>query len=83
MKKLTTRTLLVALMVAASLGSYVYLNTVTPSVATPSSDETIDVQSNELKEEIQEQAKEVEVSLPDVMLLQKVIKIGKRFLPAS
>lgn len=83
MKKLTTRTLLVALMVAASLGSYVYLNTLTPSVTTPSSDETIDVQSNELKEEIQEQAKEVEVSLPDVMLLQKVIEIGKRFLPAS
>lgn len=83
MKKLTTRTLLVALMVAASLGSYVYLNTVAPSVTTPSSDEIIDVQPNELEEELQEQAKEVDVSLPDVMLLQKVIKIGKRFLPAS
>ncbi len=83
MKKSTTRTLVVTMIAAASFGSFVFLNTVGSNVATPSSDKTIEMQSNELEKELQKQVKEVDVSLPDIMLLEKVIKIGKRFLPAS
>ncbi|MBK7873311.1 MAG: hypothetical protein IPJ74_22890 [Saprospiraceae bacterium] len=80
MKKSTTRTVLVTLIAVASLGSYVFLNTAA-GVTTPSSDVPFEIQSNELKEEINEHIKEV--NLPDVMLLEQIIKIGKRFLPAS
>lgn len=77
MKKSTARTTIIALIAAASLGSYVYLNTVEPCC----DEEDPSGITLELQSELEEQAKSIK--LPDVMLIEKVIEIGKRFIPAS
>jgi hypothetical protein len=78
MKKLTTRAVVVLLLVTTSVGSYVFLNTVAPDSSTSTSDEKTEVETNELKA-----LENVEATLPDAMLLKKVIEVGKRILPAS
>jgi hypothetical protein len=61
-----------------SLGSYVFLNTVTPKAATPSSDELPTTEATELKA-----LEKVETALPDILLLQKILEAGKRIVPGS
>ena len=78
MKKSTVRTAFFTLLAAASLLSYIYLNsTYTASGnAVPDGDP-----ETELIEELKEP--ETEVVLPDVRLLKKVVETAERFLPAS
>ncbi len=78
MRKVTTRTVVVLLLAAMSLSSYIFLNTVTPNSSTPSSDEQVESESNEL-----EKLQNVDAVLPDVLLLKKIYEVGKRILPAS
>ncbi len=81
MKKLNARTLVIALVAAASLSSYVYLNTVASVITVPAAGKSLELPATDMKEKSSEERPEV--SLPDVLLLEKMIKIGKRFLPAS
>lgn len=78
-KVLTTRTVVVLLLATMSLGSYVFLNTVSPNSAAPSLEEKIEAEAKELKA----LENNVDAVLPDVLLLKKVVEIGKRILPAS
>ncbi|HMN88623.1 MAG TPA: hypothetical protein PKD70_00805 [Saprospiraceae bacterium] len=81
MKKSNARYLVVVLIAVSSLGSYVYLNTVAPSTTLSTSKPTrMEAPQKEHREELKNAP---DVSLPDLMLLEKVINIGKRFLPAS
>lgn len=82
MKKITARTVLLTLLVAASLASYIFLNT----TSSGNSAEVIPLgqSSTELLEDIEDLDRpEREILLPDVHLLKKVVESGKRFLPAS
>lgn len=78
MKKLTTRAVVVLLLVTTSAGSYIFLNTVTPHSSNAASEEKTEAEMHELKA-----LENVDAVLPDVMLLKKVIEVGKRILPAS
>lgn len=78
MRKVTTRTVVVLLLASMSLVSYIYLNTVASNSSAPSPDDQSEAEAKELKA-----LEEVEATLPDVMLLKKVIEVGKRILPAS
>jgi hypothetical protein len=76
MRKLTVRTFFVALIVAASIGSYLYLHTLPGgqtgfSVGEP--DQTISYEDGSVEES--------EIILPDVTLLKRVFEVGRRFLP--
>ena len=77
-KVFTTRTVLLLFLAVMSLGSYVFLNTVTLHSSTPDSAGSSKTEVNELKA-----LDNVDVALPDVLLLKKVIEVGKRILPAS
>ncbi len=72
MKKSNVRIVLFVLLLLASLGSYIYLNT-TAEVLFPVEEEEQKVSDEQ----------EGEMALPDVQLLEIVIEGGKRFLPAS
>ncbi len=78
MKKSTVRTTIVALMAAASLGSYVYLNTVDVCCA---EEERSGIKLEQLQHELEEQAKSLD--LPDITIIKKAIEVAKRFIPAS
>lgn len=78
MKKLTTRTIVVLFLVGMSFSSYIFLNTVTPNVTTPAAHVKSEVEQNELKA-----LENVEMVLPDLMLLKSVFEVGKRIIPAS
>ncbi|MFN7115909.1 MAG: hypothetical protein ACK4TA_03870 [Saprospiraceae bacterium] len=77
MRKVTTRTVVVMLLATMSLSSYVFLNTVTPKSSTPANDK-VESEANELKA-----LENVDIMLPDVMLLKKIYEVGKRIVPAS
>ncbi len=77
MKKINTRTVLVALLMVASLCSYIYLNTVEFSTESASAVQTEEEESEMFSDTPQEMV------LPDVQLLRKVIESGKRLLPTS
>ena len=75
MKSLNARKIFFSLLVAASLCSYGYLNTI------GANHESVVDQSEELnyfEEEVQK-----DVILPDVKILQKVIETGRRIIPSS
>ncbi|MCB9265695.1 MAG: hypothetical protein H6558_11755 [Lewinellaceae bacterium] len=74
MKKSSTRTVLFCLLLAASIGSYIFLNSVS-STAT-SYEQAAD-------QEEYEEASDAKVILPDIHLVKKVIETGKRLIPAS
>lgn len=81
MKKSTARNIILTCVMTASLGSYIYLNT----VASSSLDEAntsvkLELQPQSMQEEIEEQSR---LQLPDVMIIKKAIEIGKKFIPAS
>lgn len=78
MRKVTTRTVVVMLLAAMSLSSYIFLNTVTTNSSTPSSDDKNAIETKELKP-----LQKVDAVLPDVLLLKKIYEVGKRILPAS
>ncbi|MEN0006135.1 MAG: hypothetical protein AAF798_18435 [Bacteroidota bacterium] len=78
MKKLSTRTVLIILLVVASLSSYVFLSTrATSYTATPNTELT---EEQAIQEEVDS---EQEIILPDVQLLKKAIEAGKRLVPTS
>jgi len=78
-KLVTTRTVVVLLLATMSLGSYVFLNTVAPNSSAPTADDKIETEAKDLKA----LENNVDAVLPDIMLLKKVIEVGKRILPAS
>lgn len=82
MKKSTARNIALSFLVSASLGSYVYLNTVEPCCAEgDSAIEKFEWQAESIEENLDDQTQNIK--LPDVMLIEKVIEIGKRFIPTS
>jgi hypothetical protein len=76
MRKFSTRSVLLALLVITSICSYIYLNTV--NVTTESANQATEVESTN---EIDEQ--ESELVLPDLRVVKKVLETGKKFIPAS
>ena len=77
MKKSSTRTVLFCLLIAASIGSYIYLNSLSSPMA--SFEQTTDLE--EFEEDIE--SNDAEIILPDIHLIKKVVETGKRLLPAS
>ena len=73
MKKSPTRTVLLGLIIVASISSYLFLNKVAPDVDVI--DEPI-IYTEELEEPS-------ESALPDLLLLKKVIEAGKQLIPAT
>lgn len=81
MKKQTARTVLVALVVLASLVSYIYLNTV--AVNTPK-DTSTEYQLMENEEEaLEDGVTNTKLLLPEVALIKKVIETGKSLIPGN
>jgi hypothetical protein len=77
MKKVSTRTVLFVLLIAASLSSYIFLST-RADTHTASEAELIKEATVNEGTEAQE-----EIVLPDVRLLKKAIETGKRLVPTS
>ncbi|MCB0559250.1 MAG: hypothetical protein H6573_18025 [Lewinellaceae bacterium] len=77
MKKSSTRTVLFSLLISASIGSYIYLNSLSSPMV--SFDQAAGVE--EYEEDIE--SNDAEIILPDVHLIKKVIETGKRLIPAS
>lgn len=77
MKKSNTRTVLFCLLLASSIGAYIFLNSVSSPAA--SSDEAAAVE--EYEEEME--PGDAKVILPDIHLIKKVVETGKRLIPAS
>ena len=80
MKKQTTRTVLIALVVLASLVSYIYLNTVEVKTVNTSDQYQLIESDEELQEEA---AANTRLLLPDVEVIKKVIETGKSLIPGS
>lgn len=80
MKK-NARTVLVALVVLASLVSYIYLNTV--EVNTTKTDSTEYHLIDGEKELNEETTTSTKLLLPDVALIKKVLETGKSLIPGS
>ena len=77
MKKSSTRTVLFSLLISASIGSYIYLNSLSSPMV--SFEQTTDLE--EFEEDIE--SNDAEIILPDIHLVKKVIETGKRLIPAS
>jgi hypothetical protein len=76
MKRSKTRMILLVVVVAASLASYIYLNNT----------EATQAQGDNLEQtEIDENFKQGDskMVLPDVEMIKKVLETGKRLIPAS
>ncbi len=83
MKKSTiVRTLFIAVLITASLGSFVFLNTIGASIISTDAAKQGNTEQRSVESK-EKQLKELEVRLPDVMLLEQLIKIAKRLTPAS
>ena len=80
MKKQTARTVLVALVVLASLVSYIYLNTVEVNTTQDSTQYQLMDNEEELEEETMTNTK---MLLPEVALIKKVLETGKSLIPGS
>jgi hypothetical protein len=75
MKNNKLRTLLFCLIMAASIGSYLYINSIQLSnahVKCEANQELTDIDDNESSSE-----------LPDVKILKKLIEKGKKLIPAT
>jgi hypothetical protein len=82
MKKSTARNIVLTFLVAASLGSYIYLNTVEPCCTQEDSPlNKLEWKAEGIEENLDDHPQGLK--LPDLMLIEKVIEIGKRFIPAS
>lgn len=75
MKKSITRTVLFSLLMGASIGSYIYLNSLSP----------VPFEQPVTEKEYEEDAEsgDAEVILPDIHLIKKVVETGRRLIPAS
>ncbi len=80
MKKISTRSIILTLLIAASLGAYLYLQHASIHIS-PDQDSREMVQETMIEEETGTSASEI--ILPDVQLLKKVVETGKRFIPAQ
>lgn len=83
MKSINTRLIGLFVVVLMSIGSYIFLQTV--STESPS-DETGNAIELKLQQQLQEDTETENASrsaLPEVELLKFMIETGKRFLPAS
>ena len=81
MRKLSTRSVLLVLLVVASICSYIYLNTVTVSSSGTSASNDPDIENVSEMNEIESQQQEL--VLPDVTMIKKILETGKRLIPAS
>lgn len=81
MKKQFARTVIIALVVLASMVSYVYLNTVDLNVTDDSSSQFQLMENEEASEE--ESADNTKLLLPDVTLIKKVIETGRSLVPGT
>ena len=81
MRKLSTRSVLLVLLVVASISSYIYLNTVTVSSSGTSASNDPDIENVSEMNEIESQQQEL--VLPDVTMIKKILETGKRLIPAS
>ena len=80
MKKLNSRSILFILLVAASIVSYIYLNT----VSVENLQSTAEIEAVEADKELEGlDAQQKEIFLPDVRILKKAIDTGRRLIPAS
>ena len=80
MKNQKARTVLVALVVLASLMSYIYLNTV--DLNTTSNDTQYQLMENE-EETREEPVSNTKLLLPEVALIKKVLETGKSLIPGN
>ena len=77
MKKISTRSIFTILLIAASLGAYLYLQHVSIHISPGQNyQETVVVEE-------ENESSTSEIILPDVQLLKKVVETGKRFIPAQ
>ncbi|MCB0631246.1 MAG: hypothetical protein KDD15_15970 [Lewinella sp.] len=81
MKKQFVHTVIVALVVLASIVSYVYLNTVDPTAGDETSTQFQLMENEEQPEE--EAVENAKLLLPDVTLIKKVIETGRSLVPGS
>ncbi|MCB9275975.1 MAG: hypothetical protein H6564_18155 [Lewinellaceae bacterium] len=80
MKNPSTRTVLFCLLVAASIGSYIFLNIA--SAKGPSENSLgSGLKVEKYDEEVE--SSETRMLLPDVQLMKNLVETGKRLLPAS
>ena len=80
MKKLNSRSILFILLVAASIVSCIYLNT----VSIERLESTANMEAVEEDKDIEGlDAQQKEIFLPDVRILKKAIDTGRRLIPAS
>lgn len=81
MKKQIVRNILVALVVLASMVSYIYLNTVELH---PTNQDASQYQLMENEEELEEETlTNTKLLLPEVALIKKVLETGKSLIPGS
>ena len=78
MKKKQAQTVIIALLIAASIGSFAYLNLANPQVQGNSKSTQEEVYSND-----NETTPGSITALPDVRFVQKTIEMGKKILPSS
>ena len=78
MKKPNTRTVIFSLALAASVSAYAFLNIASAQI-TLGEEAAIE----ELDYEDRLESESGAVVLPDVRLIKKAFKVGKKFLPAS
>ncbi len=79
MKKKQTQTVIIAILIAASIGSFAYLNLAKPSIQgnTETTQEEIYTADDD------QQSPSSITALPDVRFVQKTIELGKKILPSS
>jgi regulatory protein YycI of two-component signal transduction system YycFG len=77
MKRSPTRTVFIVMLVLASFGSYLFLNNVSATT------DTYEVLESPLEYETELDELDNSGSLPDLMLIKKVIEAGKQLIPAN
>lgn len=78
MKKISIRKLLFGLLIAASIASFIYINTVSIDVATTETSNT-----TEHIEEQEAKSDNSSMVLPDVELVKRFIEKTTRFVPST
>ena len=81
MKKINLRPVFLVLLLAVSIGSYVFLNTVSVDNGKVQSSEPKHFLNSEMEDSTD--SSEDSNTLPDVLLVKKLIEKGKGLFPAS
>lgn len=79
MKKTSTRSVIIVLLTAASIGSFLYLKCVSGGMDLKDS---VGI-AMESPADAAEESSASEITLPDVRLLKNVVETGKRFIPSN